>query len=556
MRLITVLSIFFAHAFGQTITVHGVVRDKSTGAPLPGARVGIAGPTGGEHSAYTSEGGATFTTSNAMGEYALACPRPDPARQPALHLFATADGYATPAIRWTPARSIPVVLRTGENDYTQDLFLVKLSTLAGVIVDDESRQPLSGIQVQLTVAEGFAGRLIYGNAGVAMTGSRGDFSFGGLLPGRYVLYAGDKERRFTLQAIASRAQADEIVNQRGGVTARYGPLYWQGALFRSDATFLLLNGGERIELGQMRIRKTPRRVLAGTADGASCEPGEKIMVALTDAWGAAYSGELGVPCGGYFSVSNVSANHELRLWSWKALGNKVAALSVQPFFDTASGLILVSPAPGVPVHGRVVLEGIEREPLPPALRKVRVWLRPDPRPPVVERHWSEVDATGWFPAVAYLGLGYAADVSGLPEGYCVKKVLMDDEETAPGNELRLRPGLAAHSLTIVVSARPAALQVTIPGREESWRNATIVAVREDLAVDKRPRRVLKLTPGAGGVATQGGLAPGYYLVAAVSAERVEDIEEPGGLDRILAGAKRVTVDEGRTVSVEVAAPAK
>jgi hypothetical protein len=88
------------------------------------------------------------------------------------------------------------------------------------------------------------------------------------------------------------------------------------------------------------------------------------------------------------------------------------------------------------------------------------------------------------------------------------------------------------------AADPDAAVIVFPADSSAWR--------EGIFTTRRVRKVHATSAGAYEVAT---LAPGEYYVAAISREAALNWQDPALLDRLIAGATRVTLgpDDERTV---------
>jgi hypothetical protein len=145
---------------------------------------------------------------------------------------------------------------------------------------------------------------------------------------------------------------------------------------------------------------------------------------------------------------------------------------------------------------------------------------------------------------------------GLPDGHYVSSVVHRDREyrDAP---LDLSTG-SISGVELWISNQPLG---TVKG-SVMWRgipdeNALVVVFPETA---RNPmawvaQRVGDSASGPGGTFEVDGLLPGDYLAAAIPLERGDGWQDPDMLERLRAGAQRVSLQQGQSVSVSLVRPA-
>ncbi len=99
----------------------------------------------------------------------------------------------------------------------------------------------------------------------------------------------------------------------------------------------------------------------------------------------------------------------------------------------------------------------------------------------------------------------------------------------------------AHNLEVVLDDKPAAISGVVGESDHRAANAAVVAFKCPItdAAYRKPSRAVTNNEGRFQI---GGLAPGTYRLFAVERAMVSDLDNFYVLDRILKGAKEVTLD--------------
>jgi hypothetical protein len=164
-----------------------------------------------------------------------------------------------------------------------------------------------------------------------------------------------------------------------------------------------------------------------------------------------------------------------------------------------------------------------------------------------------VNSSGAFNLVNYLARDYRVYVNGLPEGLLVKQILYNGGPMADGI-VRLDRDAPSHSLTVVLSDRPATLFGQVTGRDGPMKAARVVLAQGSVRPgDTGLAPKMSQTDDRGGYRF-GGISPGEYRLFAVSPDT--DLNPPDVLQKLLSRAKELKLDEGgvQNVALEVSAP--
>lgn len=145
--------------------VTGVVRDESTGSPVPGARVG-----------YASFLWDWEAVADADGSFRLEAVSLD-----AFCLYAYADGWLPSRQGWGPSAT-GRKLFDEQREIVRDVLVVRSVTVAGIVLDDAGA-PVANASVEVNEPEESPRVLVPGLASAAPTDAKGAFAVAGFHPG-------------------------------------------------------------------------------------------------------------------------------------------------------------------------------------------------------------------------------------------------------------------------------------------------------------------------------------------------------------------------------------
>ncbi|HYP07161.1 MAG TPA: carboxypeptidase-like regulatory domain-containing protein [Bryobacteraceae bacterium] len=523
----------FAWPQNDTGAVSGIVRELSSGQPVPDAEVAVG---------RTDRNGKT----DAEGRYSIlnvpAGQQRVTATAPRLsqHIF---PRYVTKMVTVAPGQEAAGV----------DFGLEMPGSIAGRILD-QNREPMPGIQVVLVAREYSLGSLRYVYSVMATTDDDGAYVLHNVRPGRaFLLMARKRERK--MDAI-SPAPVDPKLRKPA-----FAPTFYPGTPQRDGAQLLTLRAGEQREGVDLRILRSPSYCAEGVVQ-AGAGP-QAFPIQLEDVH--ASSGASGD--GATFimpTMGNTGDDGKVRLcnlapgeYRLTVSNNRTSAAPT--IFATASFTIVdrdlrnltVVAKPVVAVAGEVTWHG--EAPDPPLTQKLTVGLEPLTRAPWRgEMTSSNPSIPGSFAMPSVLADAYRIRLNGLPNDIYLK------EMTYGGVDVRTEPLLAGSvadsTLRIVLArdggniaakvadkdgnavgdARVLVLPITVPS--EAALAATIVSGQCDQV----------------GVWNSNALAPGKYYVLALARPHDNSPESIGKLWGSRTHFKEIDIAPKSSVQVTLA----
>ena len=410
----------------STSSPNGIIRGHitavATGKPLARVRVSLVSAATG---AFLRLGASSSSVSGVFevkdvppGQYRVSAVRP---------------GYLT--LQWgqqharEQGRALEV--KAGQTVDRIDVALPKGGVMAGQITD-ELGQPYPGVRVdamELRYFQGAPRRTPFPSGG-ATTDDRGQFRISDLPPGLYYLTASSSERW--------------IGNDRQ--TYGYGTAYYPGV--RSDQAQPITLGvsQERMDLNfRLAVSRTVR--IAGRAQTASGDPVsiESVSIARSVGSGAIAVGAVATPRfgrDGTFDIPDVNTgDYRISVRGRSSAGPETGALTLKVGDAPLEGLLVVSRAStGSNVNGVLVTD--ENTPVPFAPVALRVNIIPGADEDVLSSlRVFNVAADSSFRLTAIGGAFYFR-LLGLPEGWMVKSVRMNDDDITevPCRRARFREG--------------------------------------------------------------------------------------------------------------------
>jgi hypothetical protein len=499
-----------------------------------------------------------------------------------------------------------IEVRDGQKPTEVRLRVWKHAAIGGRVVDERA-EPIAGIVVSALQRVTSGGTLVLRRAATGVTDDRGEYRLAQLAPGDYmvgvlsmptslpegVAAALDPsvDNREALQQMRSTLiqsgffrtygcetctsnsheghHVDGFVLQRPGPSLPpapdgrplgYANTFHPGTTLQQDATVIALGSGQSRADLDFAVRLTPTVIVAGVLTGPDgpmphaalnlVPPGASmnefepaVGTAITDGRGA--FAFLAITPGEYTLRSSVLLDANDTTGEGRPLWT---SQSLNVGEDGVAGLDVML-QPGVPMSGRVDFRGLTDAADRPPERQV-IGLQP-----VGAQLWrtlrSVVQPDGTFRSAGDPPGRYIINASS-PPGWFLQtmtvdgKPMLDDMIELVSSEvsgLVLTFGQTTNRVSGRVTADdgaadPDAAVIVFPADSSAWSEGIFTT-----------RRVRKVHATSAGVYEMATLAPGEYYVAAISREAALNWQDPALLDRLIAGATRVTLgpDNERTV---------
>ncbi len=174
--------------------------------------------------------------------------------------------------------------------------------ISGVIVDADSRSPLSRVNVSLLPITGNNSITSYGLNNNGVTTADGGFKISDI-SGDYVLRVGAGQNPKIVPIPLEQAKSEDAQAKRESSDTRgFTPnMYWPGSGTKVESSFHV--AGLTMNLGEVRLEKVRLRKLAGWID-ADCQDDDIVEVILGRGRGDRFaSGEI--PCHSGFEIQNL-----------------------------------------------------------------------------------------------------------------------------------------------------------------------------------------------------------------------------------------------------------
>ncbi len=502
-----------------TAVIRGRVTMVDTGTPVRGAEV----------RAMSENGVNRLVTTDGDGYFEL---RNLPAAQ--YRLTASKAGFVSLQFgqRVPFDASVPIGLAEGQR-FTANLALTRSGAITGLVYDERG-EPATGVRVQVLRARMVQGRRQLQPAGVSdTTDDLGAYRVYGLAPGDYYVAA--------TAAMPS-----------GPIPGRGVPIYYPGTVDFTLAQRISLGaGGEAaadIPLVPMRAAR-----VAGVVLGSSGAPVAAMVNLVSDAVGLGYvnaaAGHVPLTIAGdafedgRFTLRDVPPGPYSLNAAYNA-GNglmETASLPLVVGSEDVTGITLVV-SPGGSMVGTFVRDAGVVQPLP-------VGLGVSTRP--VRAGGGSMHSRGGASfRIAGLSTPFFLQVDGLPDGWAVKAIIVDDADvTDTAIDLRHRQNASAR---IVLTDRLTDVSGVLSSRSAS-RSTSVIVFPDDAEKWAYPSRYVRAVR----VDEQGrfrirGLPPlDRYLAAAVDYLEDGEAEDPGLLDRLRPRTVSFSLREGEARALEV-----
>jgi hypothetical protein len=524
---------------GQTVT--GTVKETGTGQPIAAATIKVnlvPDPPPQFITAATYRNPDITVTTGIDGGFSFDLPRFGKVR---LRVEMEGFGSGTAMLK-PPTDQAEVTVDKDHPTRSVDLTMARPAYLTARVIDEETRKPVSKVPLllhQLTYFQGYR-RLLFAPGSGGETDAEGRFTSGKIPPGDYVV---------TVRPETPKDGAVQLAFQKEDFEATDSDLartYWPGGKDVDAALPMKVRSGDKLDVGTITVRQTKLYRVKVSVTGAGCAPGEMAQMSRVVRNGLATNQSNGseVPCRGEFLVTRLQpGTYWFEFQTIKRPLPERERASVQVDVIDRNIEVKATLSRGVDVAGRfTVAEGSSK----PEWKGVRLMTRPMGSVPVMSEIPEPPDAEGRFRLVNAAAREYQIDIFGLPSGYYVKEVKYGGVTMLPG-WLTLSAGAVSQTLDIVVDDKPAALTGTVKYGD----GALVVLVR--WPPNNRDFRTTRNTAAADadGKFQFQNQAPGEYRCFAIRATEQDRLEEPYVLDRMLQGAKKVTLTSGGAGTVEM-----
>jgi hypothetical protein len=520
-------------------TIEGQVVNATTGAPLGKAALTLRradaqpGPPGGpgpvrSYSA-SSDASGKFSFSNVEpGKYRLSAARTG---------FVNADYGARDYMQAGTTFALEPKQRMSDMMFR----MTPNGVITGHVVD-EDREPVAFRQVQAMRYRYTQGKKQLVSYGSANTNDIGEYRIFGLPPGRYFISVSARRSYTADRRNAAQQQPEE----------EYVATYYPGTTDAASAAPLDIGPGALFTGADVGLGKRRTVHVKGHITDASGLERRRPMVYLVPRGLSGFSSmnrPSSIDANGNFDIRSVTSGSYTLVASIQDRGRSLSArLPVEVGNSNVENLsITVNPA--LNLTGAVRLDGKAVA----DVSTVQVNLRPrDPigMMPGGSSPTSKVKADGSFSLANVNPDNYNVTLSGLPDGFYVKAVLMGGQDVlAPG--LDVSQGAAA---LIDVVLAPNAGQATGVVQNEQQQPApgvTVVLIPQERERKEQSQYYKTATTDAAGSFTFKNLDPGQYKVYAW-----RDVESGAYMDPEFVGpvenrGESLTIKEGSQESLQV-----
>lgn len=518
MRL-ALLLLAAANVWAQEI--RGTVVELGPATGIPGAAVTVTwivpAPDGVDErvvgTKLTDEFGRFSFILDALGEYRVAVSKP---------------GYQN-------TRPAYVRLRPEAPTWELRPGLSNPGTLTGQFIDDDSR-PIAGLTVFFT-----ASSLQVGPPRNIVTAEDGSFRAEGMLPGQYLVLAArvlPESSRVQPYSEAEFAKVDRD----------YENLLWPGgAANERDALPVTLLPGGAASIGTVRLRQVDYYRVHVRIEGGCGGQWNFGLQRLPRRPNTQDLSRYTADCRPDLLLPRVApGRYELALWK----GEDAGEWALAPFTVTNRNVeVTLRMQPAQDLTARFVAAGGTRLPPPGALVLLRDEGRIGPIPNPVADGGEEI---------RYRGLAwprYLISLPRLPATHYVREIRYAGQRVPDGRITLAQGGV----LEIELDDRPASITgaVTQGGRPAADRYMVFLArtpVDAERLLEASAPFAYNTPLESEGHFAFGGLAPGEYRLAVISAEQVLPLVTAGRLAEVVDAGQRVTLERGQQRSVEIKLP--
>ena len=472
----------------------------------------------------------------------------------------------------------PLQLADGQQLKGVDFSLPRGSVVGGTVLDEDG-DPMPGVNVRVMRYQFQQGNRTLTQAGNGQTDDRGQYRVWGLMPGDYYVSAVARNTNF---GPGGRGAGPGVADGygrggRGGFGGAagtsddedqlaYAPTYFPGVASPEEAKPVTLGLSQEVVGINFNLLLVRTARISGRVTNPDGTPAPGGNVNLTvDSGRAPIGGNVGgrINGDGAFSIANVPPGRYV-LRARGQSGGRGNNSDTPPMYGSlpiaVNGLdldsVTVQLAVGATLTGTIVLPpGQSTPPDPTQVRVTAPSLDPDtlggPQPN------ARVDKDGHFTLTGVPAGAHLIRATGGTRGATLKSV------TAGGRDvtdvpLTLRSGQSVSDVTIVFTDKVAEINGTVTGAQNAPApDFTVLAFPIDTTLWRaQSRQIMTTRPDQTGKFRIRGLPPGDYYLAAVDPAEQGEWFDPTYLESQRAGATRITLSEGQTLSQDLRAASR
>jgi uncharacterized protein (DUF2141 family) len=540
-----------------TASIGGRVLAADTGRPLKRASVLASGGGRQARGATTDDLGRFRVTGLPAGTYTIT---------------ASKSGFVDAIFgqRRPLQPGTPVQLADGQETSGIDLRLTRGSVITGHVLDEDG-EPLARALVTVQRYQYVRGERQLTSAGGDQTDDRGQYRVFGLPPGDYYVSATagglaqilGRGFQFAAGALAGAGRGGRGTFFGGppvedAEPVGYARTYYAGVTSAADATKVTVAPGQELGGIDFQVQLVAMSTVSGTVIGSS---GPVPVMLVPQDRGGVFRGQVlraGSQADGSFAIANVPPGHYTAIARSGGRGEdpRIGTRAVNVAGDNVTG-ISIALQPGVSLAGYITVES-SGTPAPVDYSGFRVDA-PDVDPlPFVgggpNTSGSRAEKNGAFQINGLLPGRHYIRVNG-QGSWSLKSVSVAGRDVTD-EPVDLKSGQNVDSVSIVLTDR--STQVTGTVRDAAGnpvQQITVIAFSVDQQYwHSQSRQIQAVRVDQSGVFHLRGLPPGDYSVAAVDDAEQGEWFDPSYLEGIRTGAKRLSLSEGVSATLDLKAP--
>jgi protocatechuate 3,4-dioxygenase beta subunit len=540
-----------------TASIGGRVLAADTGRPLKRASVLASGGGRQARGATTDDLGRFRVTGLPAGTYTIT---------------ASKSGFVDAIFgqRRPLQPGTPVQLADGQETSGIDLRLTRGSVITGHVLDEDG-EPLARALVTVQRYQYVRGERQLTSAGGDQTDDRGQYRVFGLPPGDYYVSATagglaqilGRGFQFAAGALAGAGRGGRGAFFGGppvedAEPVGYAPTYYPGVTSAADATKVTVAPGQELGGIDFQVQLVAMSTVSGTVIGSSGPV--PVMLVPQDRGGVFRRQVLraGSQADGSFAIANVPPGHYTAIARSGGRGEdpRIGTQAVTVAGDNVTG-ISIALQPGVSLAGYITVES-SGTPAPVDYSGFRVDA-PDVDPlPFVgggpNTSGSRAEKNGAFQINGLLPGRHYIRVNG-QGSWSLQSVSVAGRDVTD-EPVDLKSGQNVDSVSSVLTDRSTQVTGTVRDAEGNpVQQITVIAFSADQQYwHSQSRQIQAVRVDQSGVFHLRGLPPGDYSVAAVDDAEQGEWFDPSYLEGIRTGAKRLSLSEGESATLDLKAP--
>jgi protocatechuate 3,4-dioxygenase beta subunit len=428
-----------------------------------------------------------------------------------------------------------VVVTRGNPSEEVSFTVARAAEITGRVIDEETGLPLANVPVAAVEVRYSKGRRVSGLLGGmrAVTDNEGQFVFSGLLPGNFVV-----------ETLPRTLGNDRVMTQfseadQNTVDEDFERTFWPGGRDLDSAAPISISGGQSLSAGTIKARKVPYYRVHAVFLPTNCTAADKVMMQFRSAslGGDIVSSE--VPCGKDFLIRGVEpGSYRLQLATQRTLETRTqGVVSVEVTNKNLDAAVSLDP--GVDLDGRIIFpEGVPQT----AFGRLLVSVQPDETIFASGRPLSP-DEHGRFRVPNAPWSRMTVSLINLSTSFYVREIRYNGNPVS-GNAFNVTSNASSQTVEIVIDDKPALVSGVVAKDDQPLSKPYVVLAKWPFTAEDLFESVKHTTGGDDGSFRFAGLAPGEYRIVAVPPETKDKLDEPGVLERLFAGAAKITLDRG------------